>query len=98
MSNLRSDEMIRMSKLIKLIAKLNRINKELEIERKRGDDLTYLCKMIEDPNWWNNPIDGLNKDQLLLLKKALEEMKKRVDEPADRLLIQSAPTETKPRI
>ncbi|CAJ2638000.1 agamous-like MADS-box protein AGL62 [Trifolium pratense] len=77
-----------------LNAQLTQANDALDREKKRGDDLSHICKMIEDPSWWASPIDEMNKDQLELLKKALEELNKNVAEPADRLEILGAPAQT----
>jgi hypothetical protein len=86
MSNRHSEE------ISKLNAELNRIKSELDKERKCHDELVYLCKMTEAQSLWNYPVDAMNKDQLQLLKKSLEEVKNFVAKHADRLFIQSAST------
>jgi hypothetical protein len=87
MSNRHSEE------ISKLNAELNRIKSELDKERKCHDELIYLCKMTEAQSLWNYPVDAMNKDQLQLLKKSLEEAKDFVAEHANRLLIQNASTQ-----
>ncbi|CAJ2655353.1 MADS-box transcription factor [Trifolium pratense] len=77
-------------------AELTLLNDALEIEKRRGDDLSHLCRIIEDPSWWTSPIDGLNLNQaqLELLKAALEEVNKHVGQQADQLVNLDAPTQT----
>ncbi|XP_058739275.1 agamous-like MADS-box protein AGL62 [Vicia villosa] len=75
---------------------LTQINHQLDIERKRGDELSHLRKANETQFWWMGPIDGMNRAQLELVKKALEELKKLVVQQADMLVIQGAPTQTIP--
>jgi hypothetical protein len=86
MSNRHSEE------ISKLNAELNRIKSELDKERRCHDELVYLCKMTEAQSWWSYPVDAMNKDQLQLFKKSLQEVKDFVDEHADRLFSQSAST------
>ncbi|XP_045807432.1 agamous-like MADS-box protein AGL62 [Trifolium pratense] len=87
-------EAFRSTNVRELNAQLTLANDALDREKRRGDDLSRLCKMIEDPSWWASPVDGLNKDQLELLKMALEELNKNIVEPNDRLEILGAPTQT----
>ncbi|GAU37953.1 hypothetical protein TSUD_269680 [Trifolium subterraneum] len=77
-----------------LNAELNLINDALDIEKQRGDDLSHLCRMTEDPSWWNYPVDGMTQTQLELLKIALEEVDKHVAQQTDRRVILNAPGQT----
>jgi len=71
-----------------LNAKLTQINNTLDAEKKIGDELNNLHKETEAKFWWACPVDGMNRDQLELFKKALEELKK--------IVIQHAATQTRP--
>jgi len=79
-----------------LNTQLTQINQLLDIEKKRVEELSHLRKETENQFWWAGPVDGMNKTQLELFKKALEELKKLVAHHADRLVIQGAPTQTLP--
>jgi len=71
-----------------LNAQLTQINNTLDAEKKIGDELSNLHKETEAMFWWACPVDGMNREQLALFKKALEELKK--------LAIQHAATQTLP--
>jgi hypothetical protein len=71
-----------------LNAQLTQINNTLDAEKKIGDELSNLSNETEAKFWWACPVDGMNRDQLELFKKALEELKK--------LVIQHAATRTLP--
>jgi hypothetical protein len=75
---------------------LTQINQLLDIEKKCAEELSHLRKTAETQFWWAGPIDGMNRAQLELFKKALDELKKIVDHHVDRLVIQGAPTQTFP--
>ncbi|KEH43980.1 putative transcription factor MADS-type1 family [Medicago truncatula] len=79
-----------------LNTQLTQINHLLDIEKKRAEELSHLRKTTEDQFWWAGPVDGMNRVQLELFKKALGEVKKLAAYHADRLLIQGAPTQTLP--
>ncbi|KAI5401000.1 hypothetical protein KIW84_065728 [Lathyrus oleraceus] len=64
---------------------LTEINSMLDIEKKCGDELSNLRKAAEAQFWWACPIDGMNRAQVVLFKKALEELKKLVTQHVDRL-------------
>jgi hypothetical protein len=67
---------------------MTQINNIMDAEKKIGDELNHLLKETEANFWWACPVNGMNKDQLELFKKALEVLKK--------LLIQHATTRTLP--
>ncbi|CAL5209783.1 unnamed protein product [Lathyrus oleraceus] len=75
---------------------LTEINSMLDIEKKCGDELSNLRKAAEAQFWWACPIDGMNRAQVVLFKKALEELKKLVTQHVDRLVIQGAPSQNIP--
>ena len=64
---------------------------QLEIEKKRGEQLNQMKKAREGQCWWESPVDELTNTQLELLKTSLEQLKQNVAMQADRLLIQNAP-------
>ncbi|XP_050890766.1 agamous-like MADS-box protein AGL62 [Lathyrus oleraceus] len=72
------------------------INNTLDIEKKRGEELSHLRKVIEAKFWWAHPINGMDMAQLKLFKKALEDLRKLVAQDANRLVIQGPPTQTIP--
>ncbi|CAJ2658170.1 unnamed protein product [Trifolium pratense] len=79
-----------------LNTQLTHINNMLDNEKRRHDELNHIRKMIEDHCWWACPVDGMNWAQLDLFKNALEDLKKRIAQLADRHVIQGPPTQTLP--
>ncbi|XP_062020665.1 agamous-like MADS-box protein AGL62 [Rosa rugosa] len=69
---------------------LTRISNQIETERKRGESLDKLSKTSEC--WWENPVDELGLDELRILKAAMEELKKNVNEQANRIWMESSNT------
>ncbi|CAI8604783.1 unnamed protein product [Vicia faba] len=67
-----------------LNSKLTEINNTLDIEKKYGDELVHLFKETEARFWWACPIHSMNRGQLDLFKRALEELKKLVAQYSDR--------------
>ncbi|KAK2379526.1 agamous MADS-box protein AGL62 [Trifolium repens] len=86
-------EATRNANVCELNAHLTLVNDALNFEKKCGDDLSHLCRMTEDPSWWDCPVDGMNQAQLELLKNALEELNNHVAQQANRLVIPDAPTQ-----
>ncbi|KEH43979.1 putative transcription factor MADS-type1 family [Medicago truncatula] len=84
----------RSANLRELNTQLTQINQLLDMEKKRAEGLSNLRKATESQFWWAGPVDGMNRAQLEFFKKALEETKKLVGHHADRLVIESAPTQT----
>ncbi|GAU24317.1 hypothetical protein TSUD_49060 [Trifolium subterraneum] len=79
-----------------LNAQLTQINNTLDNEKKRGDELSLSRKAIETQFWWACLIDGMNRAELELLKKALDELKKLVAQHVNKIEIQDAPTQMLP--
>ncbi|KAL5070227.1 hypothetical protein RYX36_021114 [Vicia faba] len=75
---------------------LTQINDTLDIEKKYGGEMSYLRNATESQFWWTCSIDRMNRTQLELFKKALEEFKKLVAQHAERFVIQGAPMQTIP--
>ncbi|KAE9617501.1 hypothetical protein Lal_00035034 [Lupinus albus] len=53
-------------------------NAELEMEKKRSDDLNQMRKEAQEQFWWASPIDDMNIAQLDQFKLCLEVLKKSV--------------------
>ncbi|CAK8573793.1 unnamed protein product [Lathyrus sativus] len=79
--------------LRELSIQLTQINNMLDIEKKFGDELNQLRKASETKFCWVCSIESMNKVQLELFKKVLEEVKNLVAQHA-RFVIQGAPVQT----
>ncbi|MCI15484.1 agamous-like MADS-box protein AGL62-like [Trifolium medium] len=84
----------RITNVHELNDQLTQINNMLDIEKSYSGELIDMRKMFEVNYWWASPIDGMKKNQLELLKKELEELKKLAAEHVDRLVTQGATTQT----
>jgi hypothetical protein len=84
----------RSANVCQLNTELAQINNMLPNEKRRHDELSYLCKMFEDQYRWACPIDDMNMGELELFNNALEDLKKRIAQHADMLVIQARPNET----
>ncbi|XP_019462923.1 PREDICTED: agamous-like MADS-box protein AGL62 [Lupinus angustifolius] len=58
--------------------KINRINEDLEIEKKCSEELAKQRKEAQERFWWATPIEEFNGERLDQLKSALENLKKNV--------------------
>lgn len=67
---------------------LTRISNQVEAERKRGESLDKMSKASEC--WWENPVDELGLDELQILKSAMEDLKKNVNDQANRIWMKSS--------
>uniref|UniRef100_A0A2P2MS28 Uncharacterized protein MANES_10G100400 n=1 Tax=Rhizophora mucronata TaxID=61149 RepID=A0A2P2MS28_RHIMU len=63
---------------------------ELEMEKKRGEELDRISKARQTHCWWESPIEELDLPQLELLKVGLEDLKKKVAKQKEQLLIPSS--------
>ncbi|AES61071.2 MADS-box transcription factor family protein [Medicago truncatula] len=86
----------RSAKLRELNAMLTQINDALDIGKKRENELSDLRKKNETQFWWACPIEGMDRVQLQLLKKALLDLKKRIGQHANMVVSQGTPTQTFP--
>jgi hypothetical protein len=75
---------------------LTEINNMMDAEKKRGEELVQILNMTEAQYWWTRPFDGMNLDQLEVLKKNHENMKNLIAQHANRHVIQGAPTQIQP--
>ncbi|XP_044489964.1 agamous-like MADS-box protein AGL62 [Mangifera indica] len=57
---------------------LTQVMSELEVEKKRGEELNQIRKATQVQCWWANPVNELSMPQLQQLKAALEDLKKKV--------------------
>ncbi|KAA0044310.1 agamous-like MADS-box protein AGL62 [Cucumis melo var. makuwa] len=73
-----------------LNAQLTQVLNQLEMERKRGEELNKLRKASQAQCWWELPIEEMEMHQLEQLKASLDELKKNVTQQADRILIQTS--------
>ncbi|EXB61543.1 Agamous-like MADS-box protein AGL62 [Morus notabilis] len=80
----------RNANLRELNAQLAQVMGRLDLERKRGEEMSKLRKASQAQCWWENPVDQLDMEQLGQLKKSLEELKKVVQHQADRILMQAS--------
>uniref|UniRef100_A0AAU7LJD2 MADS32 n=1 Tax=Hippophae rhamnoides TaxID=193516 RepID=A0AAU7LJD2_9ROSA len=69
---------------------LTHANTQLEIEKKRGEELNQMRKASQDQYWWEKPIEELDMSQLQQLKSALEELRRNVAKESDNLLFQNS--------
>ncbi|GFP88367.1 agamous-like mads-box protein agl62 [Phtheirospermum japonicum] len=65
---------------------LGQILNELEMERKRGENLDNMRKTNQSHYWWEGPVEKLGLDELEQLKDAMEELKKNVGQQATKMI------------
>ncbi|CAJ2637887.1 unnamed protein product [Trifolium pratense] len=58
-----------------LNAQLIMLNNTLDLKKRHSDELNQMLKMNQAQYWWACPIDGMNKDELEIFKKSLEDLK-----------------------
>jgi hypothetical protein len=83
----------RNANVCQLNTNLTQINNMLDNEKKCHDELIRVRKMFEDQFWWPGPIDGISWNQLVFVKNTLEDLKKHIDQHANRHVIQGPPTQ-----
>ncbi|XP_010558896.1 PREDICTED: agamous-like MADS-box protein AGL62 [Tarenaya hassleriana] len=71
---------------------LSQVLDQLEIEKKRGQQLSRIRESNRNPaNWWESPPEELDLEQLTQLKQALDDLKKTVACHASELIHPTAP-------
>ncbi|XP_065869560.1 agamous-like MADS-box protein AGL62 [Euphorbia lathyris] len=70
---------------------LNQVTDQLEIEKKRGEELKQMREAGKEQFWWQKPIDELDFSQLQQFKTSLEHLRKKVTMQADELLGKNNP-------
>ncbi|KAE9620115.1 hypothetical protein Lal_00040176 [Lupinus albus] len=78
MGNMQYLEAHRSAHVQDLNNKINRMNEELEIEKKCSEELAKQRKEAQEHFWWAAPIDEMHGEQLDQFKFALENLKKNV--------------------
>ncbi|KAL5855234.1 hypothetical protein ACOSQ4_005036 [Xanthoceras sorbifolium] len=68
---------------------LTQVVNELELERKRGEVLDEMRKASRKQCWWEAPIDELGLHELHQLRTALEDLKRKVAEQANKIMVES---------
>ncbi|XP_065855051.1 agamous-like MADS-box protein AGL62 [Euphorbia lathyris] len=63
---------------------------QVEIEKKRGEELRRIRKVGREQFWWQKPIDELDLAELEYLKASLENLRKSVTKQTDMLLMQNS--------
>ena len=79
-----------------LNAQLTNIHNMLDNEKKSGNEPSQLQKAADAQFWWACPVDRMNRAQLELFKKVLDELKKLVAQHVDRIVTSSVPALTLP--
>ncbi|AES97486.1 putative transcription factor MADS-type1 family [Medicago truncatula] len=75
---------------------LTRMNDAIGIDKNRENELIQVRMINETQFWWTRPICEMNKVQLELYKKALEDLLKLVAQHADRVEMQGTSTQNIP--
>ncbi|XP_048231864.1 agamous-like MADS-box protein AGL62 [Ricinus communis] len=79
----------RSSRLRELNMLLTKTLNELEMEKKRGEELDRIRKASQAQHWWESPIEELDLTQLKQLKASLEMLRQNVGKQAEQLLFQA---------
>ncbi|GMJ12628.1 AGAMOUS-like 62 [Hibiscus trionum] len=69
---------------------LTELVSQLEVEKRRGEELNHMRRASQGQYWWEAPVEELSLPQLQQLKSALEELKKNVEKQVEKLLIQTS--------
>ncbi|KAK7355026.1 hypothetical protein VNO80_14271 [Phaseolus coccineus] len=72
-----------------LHAQLNNLSDQMAAEKKHEEALKRLMKDVEEHSWCAMPMESMNDTQLEKYKKMLEDLKERVNEKREKLLLQS---------
>ena len=68
---------------------LTRVLHQLEVEKKHCEVLNEIRKASRSQCWWEAPINELGLHELEKLKMAIEDVKKNVEQQANKILIDS---------
>ncbi|KAE8677380.1 Agamous-like MADS-box protein AGL61 [Hibiscus syriacus] len=68
---------------------LTELTSQIEVEKRRGEELNHMRRARQGQYWWEAPVEELSLPQLQQLKSALEELKKNVAKQVEKLLIQT---------
>ncbi|GMH17894.1 hypothetical protein Nepgr_019735 [Nepenthes gracilis] len=78
------------SSLEQLNLQLSLLNHQLEAERKHGEELNEIRKAKQTQFWWQAPVEKLELQQLEELKQALVELKGKMMQHINKLLMQAS--------
>ncbi|XP_030472552.1 agamous-like MADS-box protein AGL62 [Syzygium oleosum] len=62
---------------------------QLEMEKKRGEELKKSLRANQEKHWWEKPIDELSVPQLEQLRVSLFELRKNVGKETEQMVIQA---------
>ncbi|XP_038680976.1 agamous-like MADS-box protein AGL61 [Tripterygium wilfordii] len=68
---------------------VGKVLEQLDMEKKRAQELSKMRKANQAECWWQNPMSEMNKEQLGQLKLALEELQKNVAKQSQTILFQN---------
>ncbi|KAJ6289933.1 hypothetical protein OIU78_025788 [Salix suchowensis] len=80
----------RNARVHELNMQLTQVVNQMEVEKKRGEELDRMEKAGQSQNWWENPIQELGLAQLEQLKASLQYLKQDVTRHAKQILIQNS--------
>ncbi|KAG6741468.1 hypothetical protein POTOM_054728 [Populus tomentosa] len=80
----------RNARVHELNMQLTQAANQLEVEKKRGEELDRMRKASQSRNWWENPIQELSLEQLEQLKASLLDLKHDVTRHAKQILLQNS--------
>ncbi|KAJ6691105.1 MADS BOX PROTEIN [Salix koriyanagi] len=80
----------RNARVHELNMQLTKVVNQMEVEKKRGEELDRMEKAGQSQNWWENPIQELGLAQLEQLKASLQYLKQDVTRHAKQILIQNS--------
>ncbi|KAJ6733756.1 MADS BOX PROTEIN [Salix koriyanagi] len=80
----------RNARICDLSMNLTQLQEELEMEKKRGEELDNLRKASQSQYWWDRPIQELTLAQLEQFKAALLDLKQNLVRQAQRVLLQNS--------
>ena len=75
-----------------LNVQLTQVIGQLDAERRRGDEMNRLCKAKQVQCWGENPVEMMDMAQLGQLKTSLQELRRFVNQHADRIMIHASNT------
>ncbi|EYU37536.1 hypothetical protein ABFS82_02G047900 [Erythranthe guttata] len=66
---------------------LGQVSYELDLERKRAENLDNVRKTNETQYWWEGPVEKLGLDELEQLKTAMEDLKENVSQHVNKMMM-----------
>ncbi|KAL5731839.1 hypothetical protein ACHQM5_004529 [Ranunculus cassubicifolius] len=80
----------REEKVSELNREYTKLMNQLELEKKRGEELKQLRKESQSRAWWEGPIENMGLNELEQLQASMEDLKKKVDNRMDEVSINSS--------